>query len=241
MMPHLASWRWPSKRLATETGKDEYSSVEDVAFEVWLAGELAALPGVLGVALGGSRAQGTHRPDSDWDYALYYRGPFDPGCLRAKAWPGQVSKVGGWGDGVMSGGAWLTVEGRRVDVHYRDLDEVEHWCAEAAEGRFNKELLLFYAAGIPTYVVMAELAINRVLAGVMRRERECAPGPRSSTGGRARAGACVLPQSTSRARPRASRTGAGVGVPALFQPDVVVDRDLGRRGFFLAPQARRKA
>ncbi len=35
--------------------------------------------------------------------------------------------------------------------------------------------------------------------------------------------------------------GAGVGVPALFQPDVVVDRDLGRRGFFLAPQARRKA
>jgi predicted nucleotidyltransferase len=169
MMPHLACWRWPSKRLATETGKDEYSSVEDVAFEVWLAGELAALPGVLGVALGGSRAQGTHRPDSDWDYALYYRGPFDPGCLRAKAWPGQVSKVGGWGDGVMNGGAWLTVEGRRVDVHYRDLDEVEHWCAEAAEGRFNKELLLFYAAGIPTYVVMAELAINRVLAGSLPR------------------------------------------------------------------------
>jgi predicted nucleotidyltransferase len=143
--------------------------VEDVVFEAWLAGELAALPGVLGVALGGSRAQGTHRPDSDWDYAVYYRGAFNPGYLRAKGWPGQVSEVGGWGGGVMNGGAWLTVEDRRVDVHYRDLDAVEHWCAEAAEGRFNKELLLFYVAGIPTYVVMAELATNRVLAGNLPR------------------------------------------------------------------------
>lgn len=69
----------------------------------------------------------------------------------------------------MNGGAWLTIDGRRVDVHYRDLDEVEHWCAEAAAGRFKKELLLFYAAGIPTYVVMAELATNRVLAGELPR------------------------------------------------------------------------
>ncbi len=139
--------------------------MEDVDFEAWLAVELMALPGVLAVTLGGSRAQGTHRPDSDWDYAVYYRGTFDPGCLKAKGWPGQVSEVGGWGGGVMNGGAWLTIEGRRVDVHYRDLEEVEHWCAEAAAGRFNKELLLFYVAGIPTYVVMAELATNRVLAG----------------------------------------------------------------------------
>lgn len=143
--------------------------MEDLAFESWLAGELATLPDVLAVALGGSRAQGTHRPDSDWDYAVYYRGGFDPGCLRAKGWPGRVSDVGGWGGGVMNGGAWLTIEGRRVDVHYRDLDEVEHWCAEAAAGRFKKELLMFYVAGIPTYVVMAELATNRVLAGNLPR------------------------------------------------------------------------
>jgi predicted nucleotidyltransferase len=143
--------------------------VEDVEFEGWLAEELAALPGVLAVALGGSRAQGTHRPDSDWDFAVYYRGVFDPGCLRAKDWPGQVSKVGGWGGGVMNGGAWLNIDARRVDIHYRDLDDVEYWCAEAAAGRFKKELLLFYVAGIPTYVVMAELATNRVLAGSLPR------------------------------------------------------------------------
>jgi hypothetical protein len=69
----------------------------------------------------------------------------------------------------MNGGAWLTIDGRSVDIHYRDLDEVEHWCAEASAGRFKKELLLFYVAGIPTYVVMAELATNRVLSGELPR------------------------------------------------------------------------
>jgi hypothetical protein len=69
----------------------------------------------------------------------------------------------------MNGGAWLTIDDRRVDVHYRDLDDVEHWCAEARAGRFKKELLLFYPAGIPTYVVMAELGCNRVLSGELPR------------------------------------------------------------------------
>jgi predicted nucleotidyltransferase len=128
-------------------------------------GELAALPGVLAVALGGSRARGEHRPDSDWDFAIYYRGHFDPNVLRVKGWEGQVFDVGGWGGGVMNGGAWLRIDGRKVDVHYRDLDEVEYWTAEASEGRFRKELLSFYVAGIPTYVVTAELALGRVLSG----------------------------------------------------------------------------
>ncbi len=73
--------------------------------------------------------------------------------------------MGGWGGGVMNGGAWLTIDSRRVDVHYRDLEEVEHWCAEASQGRYKKEFLPFYVAGIPTYVVMGELALHRVLAG----------------------------------------------------------------------------
>ena len=34
-------------------------------------------------------------------------------------------------------------------------------------GRFNKELLLFYVAGIPTYVLMGELATGVLLAGVL--------------------------------------------------------------------------
>lgn len=140
-------------------------TLTDAAFLDTTADRLAALPTVRAVALGGSRAQGTHRPDSDWDLAVYYRGPFDPADLRALGWEGEVSKVGGWGGGVFNGGAWLTIDERRVDVHYRDLDVVEHELAEATEGRFRVEPLMFHLAGIPSYLVVAELAINQVLRG----------------------------------------------------------------------------
>lgn len=144
-------------------------SLTDAEFLDSTADRLATLPTVRAVALGGSRAQGTHRPDSDWDLAVYYRGPFDPADLRALGWEGEVSEVGGWGGGVFNGGAWLTVDGRRVDVHYRELDVVERELAEADEGRFRVEPLLFHLAGIPSYLVVAELAINRVLRGELPR------------------------------------------------------------------------
>lgn len=139
----------------------------DADFPGHVAARLAALPGVRAVALGGSRAAGTHRPDSDWDFALYYRGRFDPADLRALGWPGEVSEIGGWGGGVFNGGAWLRVDGRRVDVHYRDLADVEHQVAQARAGRFRVENLMFHLAGVPTYIVVAELAGNRVLAGTL--------------------------------------------------------------------------
>jgi predicted nucleotidyltransferase len=142
---------------------------DDTAFLDTTADRLAALPTVQAVALGGSRAQGTERQDSDWDLAIYYRGAFEPADLRAVGWEGEVSEVGGWGGGVFNGGAWLTVDGRRVDVHYRDLDVVERELAEAAEGRFRVEPLMFHLAGIPSYLIVAELAINRVLRGELPR------------------------------------------------------------------------
>ncbi|MGY5104706.1 nucleotidyltransferase domain-containing protein [Streptomyces sp. 900105245] len=144
-------------------------ALPDRLFLSTTADRLASLPAVEAVALGGSRAQGTQRDDSDWDLAVYYRGRFDPGRLRAVGWEGEVSEVGGWGGGVFNGGAWLTVDGRRVDVHYRDLDVVEHELAEAREGRFRVEPLLFHLAGIPTYLLVAELAVNHVLRGALPR------------------------------------------------------------------------
>ncbi|MEV1021592.1 nucleotidyltransferase domain-containing protein [Streptomyces sp. NPDC050264] len=140
----------------------------DDAFLDHLADRLAELPGARAVTLGGSRAQGTHTEASDWDTAVYYRGSegvFAPRQLRAVGWEGEVSEIGGWGGGVFNGGAWLSVDGRRVDVHYRDLDVVEHEVAEAGAGRFRWEPLMFHLAGIPSYLVVAELAVNRVLRG----------------------------------------------------------------------------
>ncbi|GAA2012379.1 nucleotidyltransferase domain-containing protein [Nocardiopsis rhodophaea] len=130
---------------------------------------LAALPGVHAVTLGGSRATGTHTPDSDFDFAIYYRRDFDPDHLRSLGWDGQVFDIGEWGGGVFNGGAWITYDERHVDVHYRDLDDVEHRIAEARHGRFDVELLAFHLAGIPTYLVVAELAVNRFLHGDLPR------------------------------------------------------------------------
>lgn len=160
------------------------NSLSDEDFPEYVADRLVGLPGVRAVTLGGSRAQGTHRPDSDWDMAVYYRGgerEFDPADLRAVGWPGEVSSLGDWGGGVFNGGAWLTIDGRTVDVHYRDLDVVEHELAEARQGRYHWEPLMFHLAGIPSYLVVAELGINQVLRGELPRPtypealRESAP------------------------------------------------------------------
>ncbi|ASR37596.1 DNA polymerase subunit beta [Prauserella marina] len=141
--------------------------MNDERFPFTVADRLATLPSVLAVTLGGSRAQGIHRDDSDWDFAVYYRGSFDPATLRAIGWEGEVSGIGEWGGGVFNGGAWLTVEGRHVDVHYRDLDVVEHELAEAKQGRFRWEPLMFHLAGIPSYLVVGELALSKVLRGTL--------------------------------------------------------------------------
>lgn len=142
--------------------------MDDQEFEKWLPERVAEVPGVLAVALGGSRSRGEQRPDSDWDYALYYRGSFDLDALRRQGWEGDLTEVGGW-PGVMNGGGWLQVDGRRVDMHYRDLDEIEHHWAEAREGRFDKQLAQFYLAGMPTYLPLAELALNKVVIGDLPR------------------------------------------------------------------------
>ncbi|UUV30082.1 nucleotidyltransferase domain-containing protein [Amycolatopsis roodepoortensis] len=155
--------------------------MNDDTFLTHVADTLAALPAVHAVTLGGSRAQGTNDPGSDWDFAVYYRGGFDPADLRAVGWDGEVSELGAWGGGVFDGGAWLTIDGRHVDVHYRDLGSVEHHLAEAREGRFHWEPLMFHLAGVPSYLPVAELAVNRVLRGDLPRPdypealRETAP------------------------------------------------------------------
>ena len=139
--------------------------MDDDVFPRHVADRLGALPGVEAVTLGGSRAEGINRPDSDWDFSAYYRGHFDPQALRDIGWPGEVSELGGWGGGVFNGGAWLEVDGRRVDVHYRDLDTVDQEIAASREGRFRIEPLMFHLAGIPSYLILAELAVKRVLCG----------------------------------------------------------------------------
>ncbi|HLX87580.1 MAG TPA: nucleotidyltransferase domain-containing protein [Acidimicrobiales bacterium] len=133
-----------------------------------LAEPLASIPGVVAVTLGGSRATGRARPDSDWDFGLYYRGDLDVMALAGLGWHGRVFAPGDWGP-LVNGGAWLEVDGARVDLVYRDLDVVEHWTREAEAGRFEIQREVGYVAGLATYVLMGELALGRVLAGTLPR------------------------------------------------------------------------
>lgn len=158
---------------------------EQYPFLAEVVERLARLPGVRTVALGGSRATEDHGPDSDWDLAIYYRGDFSPEYLRrlvqqAQGWEGDVAEIGGWGGGIFNGGAWLTVEGRRVDVHYRNLAEYDLVLAAAQRGDFEVERLSFYLVGIPSYSLLAEAAINRVLVGDLPAPDYPAPLRRSA-------------------------------------------------------------
>lgn len=126
-----------------------------------LVGALARMPGVVGVALGGSRATGTADATSDWDLAVYYRGALELGALAAR---GEVHPPGAWGR-IMNGGAWLTIDAAKVDVLLRDLDVALHWSERAEAGVYEVDALLGYLAGVPTYSLLAERAIGRTLRG----------------------------------------------------------------------------
>jgi predicted nucleotidyltransferase len=133
-----------------------------------LAERLRDIPGVVAVTLGGSRATGTEREDSDWDFGLYYRGRISADDVRALGFEGQAVEPGEWGR-LVNGGAALTVEGERVDLLYRDLEVVEHWRAEAEAGRYEVDRVEGYVAGMATYVLAGELAMAEVLAGELPR------------------------------------------------------------------------
>lgn len=122
---------------------------------------LASLPGAVAVALGGSRALACNDSGSDWDLGLYYRGTIE---LAALSVHGTVYPPGSWGR-LMNGGAWLQWRGEKVDVLLRDLDVVEYWTQRAEQGEFERDALLGYLAGAPTYLLTAELASCQPLFG----------------------------------------------------------------------------
>ena len=126
-----------------------------------LCATLGGITGVETVTIGGSRATGTADERSDWDVSLYYRGTID---LAPLARYGEVHPPGSWGR-IMNGGAWLSLEGTKVDVLLRDLGVALHWSGEARLGAYELDALLGYLAGVPTYSLMAELALNQIVHG----------------------------------------------------------------------------
>lgn len=137
----------------------------------WLAGmatRIAAVPGIVAVALGGSRARGDALPGSDVDLGLYYRGKPDLRRLRALARrlagpDAELTEPGGWGTWV-DGGGWLTVDGVAVDWIYRDLDRVQRCWTQAQQGRFAFHQQVGHPLGVPDFSYPAEVGLAVVLA-----------------------------------------------------------------------------
>jgi hypothetical protein len=142
-------------------------------------GRLVEVPGVVGVALGGSRARGEHAPDSDVDLGLYYRPPLDVDALRRLAaevseTPAGVTAPGGWGAWV-DGGGWLRIGGVPVDWILRDLDRVATSCRDALAGRVEWHFQVGHPLGFPGTAYAGELAHAVLLAdptGELAHRRE---------------------------------------------------------------------
>jgi predicted nucleotidyltransferase len=133
-----------------------------------MAQAIVRVRGVVAVALGGSRARGTHRPDSDWDLGVYYRGEVDTAGLAVLAAelsgrPVEVASPGGWGPWV-DGGAWLTVDGVAVDWILRDLDRVRRVWEECRAGWYEVGVQPGHPLGFWSPCYPGEVALGRVLA-----------------------------------------------------------------------------
>jgi Polymerase beta, Nucleotidyltransferase len=151
---------------------------EPQAEPAWLAGlceriasRLAGVDGVKAVALGGSRARRTVREDSDIDLGLYYDAStslpleqIDDAArdLDDRHLLGLVTPLGAWGPGV-NGGGWLQIDGRQVDILYRDLGRVREVVERCVRGQIEAFYQLGHPIGFQSQIYAGEIHFCRPL------------------------------------------------------------------------------
>jgi len=150
--------------------------------ESWLEGiavRLGQIEGIRAVALGGSWARGEARPDSDIDLSLYYEPKRPPSveALRKLAQelddrhlPKLATDFGEWGPWI-NGGAWLQIEGQRVDWLYRNLERVKQTIEDCREGRIVCDYQPGHPHGFHNHIYMGEVFYAKPLydpEGVLR-------------------------------------------------------------------------
>lgn len=131
---------------------------------------LTAISGIEAVVLGGSRARGTHSPESDIDIGIYYENAtFDLVSLNKAAQliddehrKNLIVPPGEWGNWV-NGGGWLIIDGYHVDFILREVERVENVIAECQEGNISAHYQTGHPHAYINVMYMGELAVCKML------------------------------------------------------------------------------
>ena len=144
-------------------------SVQQVTKDVSKA--LGSIPGIVGVVLGGSRARGTHRADSDIDIGIYYDESLDfdvnevgkaATSLDDEHGENVVSSLGEWGEWI-NGGGWIIVHGYHVDLIFRDVNRVEQVIDDCLAGTVSAHYHTGHPHAYLNVMYMGEISICAIL------------------------------------------------------------------------------
>jgi predicted nucleotidyltransferase len=136
-----------------------------------IAARVGSVPGVVAVALGGSRARGDADAESDADFGIYYDPDSPPDIARLSETARELddrhpaeplTAIGGWGPWI-NGGGWLEIEGRRVDWIYRDLERVGTAISNCRAGRIASHYQPGHPHAFHTHMYMGEVHYGREL------------------------------------------------------------------------------
>ncbi len=121
------------------------------------------VPGVQAVVLGGSHCTGTATELSDLDIGVYYGEGFDAArmgeiltSLDDAHREGLLNKPGEWGKWI-NGGAWLTVDGLKVDILLRDTARVIKIIDDCQQGKVTVDFQCGHPFGFVNAIYMGEV------------------------------------------------------------------------------------
>lgn len=138
---------------------------------------LSKVEGVVAVVLGGSHARGDTKPSSDIDLAMYYHPdrPLNVEQLRELADELEgadpmlnlyedrgPTELGGWGP-FINGGAWLEIQGQRMDWLYSNLVEVAQAITDAVNGKSVLHHRPGHPHGFHTHMFAAQVHFAKAL------------------------------------------------------------------------------